>query len=109
MRKVVGGLIQMSNPINDPNAPVAKISQAMEEKHLPYIEEAGKQGVQILCLQEVFNGPYFCPSPETSATPSSRRASRPLACTSAMTATSPRELACWDCTAPRSSSIHPPR
>src|SRR6266699_2346289 len=62
MRKVVGGLIQMSNPINDPTASVAKISQAMEEKHLPYIEEAGKKGVQILCLQEVFNGPYFCPS-----------------------------------------------
>src|SRR5439155_1366228 len=62
MRKVVGGLIQMSNPINDTNAPVARISKAMEEKHLPYIEEAGKKGVQILCLQEVFNGPYFCPS-----------------------------------------------
>src|SRR5689334_12896240 len=62
MRKVVGGLIQMSNPINDPNASVSKIAQAMEEKHLPYIEEAGKKGVQILCLQEVFNGPYFCPS-----------------------------------------------
>ena len=26
------------------------------------IEEAGKKGVQILCLQEIFNGPYFCPS-----------------------------------------------
>src|ERR1700752_1408340 len=62
MRKVVGGLIQMSNPINDPNAPVAKVSDAMLEKHLPYIEEAGKKGVQILCLQEVFNGPYFFPS-----------------------------------------------
>src|SRR4051812_24546049 len=62
MRKVVGGLIQMANPINDANAPVAKISDAMLEKHLPYIEEAGKKGVQILCLEEVFNGPYFCPS-----------------------------------------------
>ena len=62
MHKVVGGLIQMSNPINDANAPVAKISKAMLDKHLPYIEEAGKKGVQILCLQEVFNGPYFCPS-----------------------------------------------
>src|ERR1051326_8614919 len=62
MRKVVGGLIQMSNPVNDPGASVAKIAAAMEEKHLPYIEEAGKKGVQILCLQEVFNGPYFCPS-----------------------------------------------
>jgi beta-ureidopropionase len=61
-RTVVGGLIQCSNPLNDPNAPVTKVRDAMFEKHLPLIEEAGKQGVQILCLQEVFNGPYFCPS-----------------------------------------------
>jgi N-carbamoylputrescine amidase len=26
------------------------------------IEEAGRQGVQVLCLQETFYGPYFCPS-----------------------------------------------
>ncbi len=32
------------------------------EKHLAFIEHAGNQGVQILCLQELFNGPYFCPS-----------------------------------------------
>src|SRR6478609_7715727 len=61
-RKVIGGLIQCSNPINDPSASVATIRDAMFEKHLPLIEEAGKRGVQILCLQEVFNGPYFCPS-----------------------------------------------
>jgi beta-ureidopropionase len=61
-RNVLGGLIQCSNPINDPNASVATIRDAMFEKHLPFIEEAGKKGVQILCLQEVFNGPYFCPS-----------------------------------------------
>ncbi len=61
-RTVVGGLIQMSNPVNDPAASVTKIRDAMLDKHLPVIEEAGKQGVQILCLQEIFNGPYFCPS-----------------------------------------------
>jgi beta-ureidopropionase len=61
-RNVVGGLIQCSNPINDPSASVAEIRDAMFEKHLPFIEDAGKKGVQILCLQEVFNGPYFCPS-----------------------------------------------
>ena len=42
--------------------PVAEIQKAMYEKHIPFIEEAGKKGVQILCLQEIFNGPYFCPS-----------------------------------------------
>src|SRR5262249_42623807 len=62
MRNVIGGLIQMSNPVNDAAASVAKIRDAMLDKHLPLINEAGKRGVQILCLQEIFNGPYFCPS-----------------------------------------------
>jgi len=61
MAKVLSGLIQASNPINDETKPVAEIQAAMLEKHLPMIHEAGKQGVQILCLQEIFNGPYFCP------------------------------------------------
>ena len=56
------GLIQLSNPINDESRPVAEIQQAMLDKHLPMIDEAGKRGVQILCLQEIFNGPYYCPS-----------------------------------------------
>lgn len=56
------GLIQCSNPINDESRPVAEIKQAMIDKHLPMVEDAGKKGVQILCLQEIFNGPYFCPS-----------------------------------------------
>ena len=60
-RKVLSGLIQASNPINDESRPVAEIQAAMLEKHLPMIHDAGKQGVQILCLQEIFNGPYFCP------------------------------------------------
>lgn len=62
VRKVTTGLIQCSNPLNDPNATVPQIRDAMFDKHLPMIEEAGKKGVQILGLQEIFNGPYFCPS-----------------------------------------------
>jgi beta-ureidopropionase len=60
-RTVLSGLIQASNPINDETKSVAEIQAAMFEKHLPMIHEAGKKGVQILCLQEIFNGPYFCP------------------------------------------------
>jgi len=60
-RKILSGLIQASNPINDESRPVAEVQAAMLEKHLPMIHDAGKQGVQILCLQEIFNGPYFCP------------------------------------------------
>src|SRR5688572_27614155 len=61
-RVIKCGLIQASNPINDEKRPVAEIQKAMFEKHLAMIEEAGKKGVRILCLQEIFNGPYFCPS-----------------------------------------------
>jgi len=56
------GLIQCSNPINDEDRPVSEIQEAMYDKHLPFIHEAGEKGVQILGLQEIFNGPYFCPS-----------------------------------------------
>jgi beta-ureidopropionase len=61
-RIVKCGLIQAGNPLNDESKPVAEIQQAMLDKHLAMIDEAGKKGVQILCLQEIFNGPYFCPS-----------------------------------------------
>ena len=60
-RKVIGGLIQCCNPVNDESVPVGTIQRAMFDKHVPLIEEAGKKGVQVLCLQEIFNGPYFCP------------------------------------------------
>ncbi len=56
------GMIQCSNPINDESVPVKDIQKAMLDKHMPFIEDAAKKGVQILGLQEIFNGPYFCPS-----------------------------------------------
>ncbi|MFH1131096.1 MAG: nitrilase-related carbon-nitrogen hydrolase [Pseudomonadota bacterium] len=56
------GLIQCANPLNDESRPVEEIQEAAFKAHLPLIEEAGRKSVQILCLQEIFNGPYFCPS-----------------------------------------------
>lgn len=61
-RNIISGLIQCANPINDESQDVKVIQQAALEHHIPFIEDAGKKGVQILCLQEIFNGPYFCPS-----------------------------------------------
>ena len=51
----------MSLPISEGEGTIEEIMQAMYDKHVPLIEDAGKQGVQILCLQEIFNTPYFCP------------------------------------------------
>src|SRR3989440_5599184 len=62
MRKLIGGLIQAAAPLTDPGVPIDKVREAAIDVHVPFIEEAGKRGVQILGLQEVFNGPYFCPS-----------------------------------------------
>ncbi len=60
-RKVKSGLIQLSLPKTEGEGTIQEICRAMVDKHIPYIEQAGKQGVQILCLQEIFNTPYFCP------------------------------------------------
>ena len=60
-RIVRGGLIQCENPVNDESKPVHVIKEAALAAHIPFIEEAAKKGVQVLCLQEIFNGPYFCP------------------------------------------------
>jgi len=38
------------------------IRQKMIEAHLPFIEQAGADGVQVLCFQELFTQPYFPPS-----------------------------------------------
>ena len=64
MSNVKCGLIQAG--LNaDTSEPCRVIAEKMLAKHLPFIDEAGRKGVQILCLQELFNGPYFCPSQDT--------------------------------------------
>ncbi len=61
MATLKGGLIQMGLKESTDKDPET-IRKAMIEAHIPYIEDAGKQGVQVLCMQEVFTQPYFCPS-----------------------------------------------
>ncbi len=53
------GLIQARNA-RGPEAGLPAIKKAMIEKHLKLIEQAAKKKTQILCLQELFYGPYFC-------------------------------------------------
>jgi N-carbamoylputrescine amidase len=53
------GLIQASNVKSPAEAGLDEIRDAMIEKHLRLIDEAGAKGVRILCLQELFYGPYF--------------------------------------------------
>ncbi len=57
-RVVKCGLIQVKCTISG-EEPLEKIKRFMIEKHLKLIEEAGQKNVKILCLQELFFGPYF--------------------------------------------------
>ena len=58
-RTVKCGLIQAKNAGSTDGA-IEDIKRRNIEKHLAMIEDAGRQGVQILCMQEVFTTPYFC-------------------------------------------------
>ncbi len=62
-RIVKCGLIQASNACSIDEA-IDKIKQSNIEKNVSFIDEAAKQGVQILCMQEVFTTPYFCAEQE---------------------------------------------
>src|SRR5256886_2439710 len=63
-RTVKCGLIQAKNA-GPTDAPIEEIIRLNVEKHLGLIEAAAKQGVQILCMQEVFTTPYFCAEQQT--------------------------------------------
>lgn len=65
-RLIKSGLIQMSLPMTEGEGTIEEIKNAMVQKHIPLIEDAGSQGVQILCLQEIFNTPYFCPGQDNA-------------------------------------------
>ncbi|MGE0129386.1 MAG: nitrilase-related carbon-nitrogen hydrolase [Blastocatellales bacterium] len=63
-RTVKCGLIQAKNAAPT-DASIEEIKRINIEKHLGLIEQAAKQGVKILCMQEVFTTPYFCAEQQT--------------------------------------------
>jgi len=63
-RIVRGGLIQVKADISLEGS-TDDVKKRMIDKHLPLIEDAGRKGVQVLCLQELFYGPYFCAEQKT--------------------------------------------
>ncbi|HEY8164367.1 MAG TPA: nitrilase-related carbon-nitrogen hydrolase [Gemmatimonadaceae bacterium] len=58
-RVVKCGLIQATHACAT-DEPLDTIREANLAKHMPLIDKAGSEGVQILCMQEIFTGPYFC-------------------------------------------------
>ncbi len=61
MATVKAGLIQVGLK-GDTSGTPESIREKMLEAHIPFIDQAGAAGVNVLCFQEVFTQPYFCPS-----------------------------------------------
>src|SRR5450756_369392 len=52
-------LIQAKN-VEPAESSLAVIKQAMVDKHVGMIRKAAADGSKLVCLQEIFYGPYFC-------------------------------------------------
>ena len=63
-RVVKCGLIQATHACKT-SEPLETIREANLAKHLPLIDQAAKEGVQVICMQEIFTGPYFCAEQST--------------------------------------------
>ena len=61
-RMVKVALVQAAQSANAKEMLPEAIKAEMIDRHLQHIENAAAQGVQILSMQELFYGPYFCPS-----------------------------------------------
>jgi beta-ureidopropionase len=63
-RVVRCSLIQAKNevaPGEDAQGPsLAAIRESMIDKHIAMVRSAAADGAQLVCLEEIFNGPYFC-------------------------------------------------
>ena len=58
-RIVRAGLIQAGVGTEAPQD-LDQLKKFMIDKHVGLIEQAAGEGVEVLCLQELFYGPYFC-------------------------------------------------
>ncbi|AUW94718.1 hypothetical protein BXT84_12820 [Sulfobacillus thermotolerans] len=56
--KVRAGLLQLRHELSGEHD-VERHKAAAIEKHVKWIQQAGDQAVNILCLQELFFAPYF--------------------------------------------------
>ncbi len=63
-RLVKAGLIQ-ATLAGSASDSLDAIKKANVDKHVALIEQAAAAGVQVLCMQEIFTGPYFCAEQST--------------------------------------------
>ena len=60
MSRVVRAAVTQVEAPDPTGKSIPEIKEEMIQKHMPLIEEAAAKGVQVMCFQELFYGPYFC-------------------------------------------------
>ncbi len=65
MSRIVRCSLIQATSIHHEGKSLAVIKQAMIDKHTALIRQAAASGSQIVCLQELFYGPYFCAEQST--------------------------------------------
>ena len=65
MSRIVRGALIQATLCESAASPLTKIKQAMIDKHTDLVSQAAEQGAQVVCLQELFYGPYFCAEQNT--------------------------------------------
>ena len=63
-RVIKAGLIQAHN-VAPEGATIDEIKKANIDNQMKFVAEAARQGVQMLCFQEIFTTPYFCAEQQT--------------------------------------------
>ena len=65
MPRIIRAALIQATLSESAESPIETIKQSMLDKHVGLIEEAAEKGAQVVCLQELFNGPYFAAEQET--------------------------------------------
>ncbi len=65
MPRVTRAALIQASLCEDADAPFDRIKRSMIDRHVSLIAEAADRGARVVCLQELFNGPYFCAEQET--------------------------------------------
>lgn len=60
MSRIVRAAVTQVEAPDPTGKSIPEIKEEMIQKHIPLIEEAAAKGVQVMCFQELFYGPYFC-------------------------------------------------
>ena len=59
MDRIVRAALIQATLSESASSPIEKIKSSMIDKHVSLIEQAAQKGAQVLCMQELFYGPYF--------------------------------------------------